>query len=59
MGKGLEKFFFPKKTDMWPIFEKMSNVTNHQGKENQNQNECHLKPARMYVIQNTREYKFW
>lgn len=48
MGKGLNRFFFPKKTHKWPtdIFKKCS--TSHQDNENQNHNE--LSPHHGWLL---------
>ena len=51
MGKGPEEIFFQRKhTSGQQVHEKVLNITNHQGNENQNHNEVSLTAVRMATV---------
>ena len=50
MNRGPEQIFFQVDTDHRQTQEKLFNVTNQQGKANQNHNKYHFTPFRMDII---------
>ena len=54
-----EYTFFQRHTDGLQVYEKMLNITNHQGNANQNHNEIPPHTFRMTIIRKTKNNKYW
>ena len=50
MGRSEQTFFQRRHTDSQQIHEKMLNITNHKGNENQNHNEASPHTVKMAII---------
>ena len=60
MGRGSEQTFLQRRhTDGQQAYEKMLNITNHQGNANQNHNEISPYTFRMAIIKKTTNSKCW